>query len=60
MSVDGGRLDQHVQEGPMYWGHGVGILAGLIWLAAVIYLLTLATRLVRAIERIANKFEAKP
>jgi len=27
---------------------------------AVIYLLTLATRLVRAIERIATKFEAKP
>jgi len=25
----------------------------------VIYLLTLVTRLVRAIERIANKFEAK-
>ena len=44
----------------MYWGHGIGILAGLIWVAAVIYLLTLITRLVRAIERIANKFEAKP
>lgn len=46
----------------MYWGHGfwgVGYLAGLIWLAAVIYLLTLATRLVRAIERIANEFESK-
>jgi len=43
----------------MYWGHGVGILAGLIWLAAVIYLLTLATRLVSAIERIATRFEAK-
>ena len=45
----------------MYWEHGfwgVG-LAGLIWLAAVIYLLTLATRLVRAIERIANKVESK-
>ena len=46
----------------MYWAHGfggVGYLAGLIWLAAVIYLLTLATRLVRAIERIASKFESK-
>jgi hypothetical protein len=31
-----------------------------VWLSAVIYLLTLATRLVRAIERIATKFEAKP
>lgn len=38
---------------------GLGYLAGFIWLAAVVYLLTLATRLVRAIERIANKFETK-
>ena len=45
--------------GHMYWGQGFGILAGLIWLAAAIYLLTLATRLVRAIERIASKFEGK-
>lgn len=44
----------------MYWGHGIGILAGLIWLTAVIYLLTLATRLVHAIERIADKFVSKP
>ena len=44
----------------MYWGHGLGYLAGLIWLAAAVYLLTLATRLVRAIERIATKFESKP
>jgi len=44
----------------MYWGHGYWILVPLVWLAAVIYLLTLATRLVRAIERIANKFETKP
>ncbi len=45
----------------MYWHwHEFGFLAGLIWLAAVIYLLTLAARLVRAIERIANKVETKP
>jgi hypothetical protein len=46
----------------MYWGHGWGFaaVAALVWLSAVIYLLTLATRLVRAIERIATKFEAKP
>ena len=45
-----------------YWGHGYefGLVAALVWLSAVIYLLTLATRLVRAIERIATKFEAKP
>ncbi len=46
---------------PVHWGHWYGgIVAGLVWLAAVIYLLTLATRLVRAIERIATKFETKP
>jgi len=46
----------------MYWGHGwgFGAVAALVWLSAVIYLLTLATRLVRAIERIATKFEPKP
>lgn len=45
----------------MWWyGHGLGIVAGLVWLGAVIYLLTLATRLVRAIERIADKFDGKP
>jgi hypothetical protein len=44
------------------WGHGFGfgLVAGLVWLTAVIYLLALATRLVRAIERIATKFESKP
>ena len=45
------------------WGshpYGFGIVAALVWLSAVIYLLTLATRLVRAIERIATKFETKP
>lgn len=44
----------------MYWGHGFGVVAGLIWLAVVIYLLTLAARLVRAIERIADRFEHRP
>jgi hypothetical protein len=44
----------------MYWGHGLGFLAGLIWLAVIIYLLTLATRFVRAIERIADRTGAKP
>ena len=42
-----------------WWGHGLGVIAGIVWLAAVVYLLTLATRLVRAIERIATKFESK-
>jgi Flp pilus assembly pilin Flp len=44
----------------MSWGHGLGFLAGLIWLAIIIYLLTLATRFVRAIERIADRTETKP
>jgi Flp pilus assembly pilin Flp len=46
----------------MWWWHGhwFGVLGALIWLAAVAYLLTLATRLVRAIEQIAAKFESKP
>ena len=46
----------------VYWGHGwwFGAIAALVWLSAVVYLLTLATRLVRAIERIATKFEARP
>jgi len=42
-----------------HWFSGFGYLAALVWLAAVLYVLTLATRLVRAIERIANKFESK-
>jgi len=43
----------------MYWGHGLGFVAGLIWLAVVIYLLTLGARLVRAIEKIADKIESR-
>jgi hypothetical protein len=44
----------------MWWyGHGLGVIAGLVWLGAVIYLLTLATRLVRAIEQIAAKFASR-
>ncbi|HET7790711.1 MAG TPA: hypothetical protein VFK78_07945 [Gemmatimonadales bacterium] len=42
-----------------YYFPGLGLLAGLIWLAAVVYLLTLATRLVRALERIAARYESK-
>ena len=46
----------------MYRGHrcGLGVVAALVWLSVVIYVLTLATRLIRAIERIGTKFEAKP
>ncbi|HVH30873.1 MAG TPA: hypothetical protein VNA31_04305 [bacterium] len=53
-------MTAHYSGVSMYWwGHGLSVAAGLVWLAAVAYVLTLATRLVRAIERIANKFESK-
>jgi CcmD family protein len=44
----------------MYWHHGFGILGGLIWLGIVAYVLWLALRLVRALERIADKSANKP
>jgi hypothetical protein len=48
------------REATMYWGHGLGVATGVIWIAVVGYLLTLAHRLVRAIERIADKWVSKP
>ena len=48
----------------VYWGHefgfGYGFFAGLVWLGVVVYVLILVSRLVRAIERVATKFESKP
>jgi hypothetical protein len=44
----------------MYWGHGLGVATGLVGIAVVGYLLTLAHRLVRALERIADKWVSKP
>ncbi len=45
----------------MLLGHGFGWgwLGELVWLAIVIYLLTLGTRAVRAIEKIAEKLLSK-
>jgi len=40
-------------------GHVHGIIAGVIWLAVVLYGLWLATRVVRAVERIADKFQPR-
>jgi len=40
----------------------VGVLFGLYWciaLALIIYLITLASRFVRAVEKIANKFNVR-
>jgi hypothetical protein len=44
----------------MHHRHGWrGIVGGVICLAVVIYLLWLATRVVRAIERAADKFQGR-
>ena len=36
-----------------------GIVGGVIWLAVVVYVLWLATRVVRAVERIADKSQGR-
>ena len=41
-----------------YYGGGWAI-AGLVWLSAVIYGLFLATRFVRAVERLADKLGSR-
>ncbi len=48
------------REAAMYWGRGLGVATELLWIAAVGYLLTLAHHLVRALERIADKWVSKP
>ena len=35
------------------------IVGGVIWLAIVIYVLWLGTRVVRAVERLADKFQSR-
>jgi hypothetical protein len=48
-----GRFMQH--------RHGLwGIVGGVIWLAVVVYVLWLATRVVRAIERLADRSQGRP
>ena len=39
------------------WYRPLGIVGGLLWLAAAVYVLVLATRFVRAVERIAQTLE---
>ncbi|HEX4574508.1 MAG TPA: hypothetical protein VH158_05205 [Gemmatimonadales bacterium] len=46
-------------EATMFWHYGFW-LGHLLWVAAVIYFLWLATRLVRAVERAADKVASKP
>jgi len=45
----------------MYRRPGLRLLVGgVIWLALVVYGLWLATRVVRALEKIADKFQSRP
>jgi len=39
--------------------HGRGVVGGLVCLVVVIYVLWLATRLVRAIEKAADKYQGR-
>jgi hypothetical protein len=50
-----GSAHQEVAWRSMHHGRGWRIAGGVIWLAVVVYGLILATRFVRAIERIADK-----
>ncbi len=44
----------------MHYHHGwPRIVGGVIWLAIMIYVLWLGTRIVRAIERLADKFQSR-
>jgi hypothetical protein len=44
----------------MHYHHGwPRIVGGVIWLAAVIYFLWLATRVVRAVEKFVDKFQSR-
>ena len=44
----------------MHYRHGWwGVVGGVIWLAVVLYVLWLATRVVRAVEKVADKFQGR-
>ncbi len=43
-----------------HYHHGwLRIVGGVIWLAAVIYILWLGTRVVRAVEKVVDKFQSR-
>ncbi len=42
-----------------HYHRGLRIVGGVIWLAAVIYVLWLATRVVRAVEKFVDKFQSR-
>ena len=45
----------------MHHRHGRwGIVGGVIWLAVLLYVLWLATRVVRAIEKLADRSQGRP
>lgn len=44
----------------MYRRHGWhGIVGAVVWLAVIVYVLWLATRVVRAVEKVAEKFQGR-
>jgi hypothetical protein len=49
-------------EGGGGWRHhrGCRIVGAVIWLAVVVYVLWLATRVVRAVERLADRSQGRP
>lgn len=49
-----------MRGGAMHYRHGWwGIVHLAIWLAVLIYVLILATRVVRAVEKMADKFQSR-
>ena len=36
------------------------VVGGVIWLAVVVYVLWLATRIVRAVEKVADRYQGRP
>jgi len=59
--VDSTRTQWVTRPRMMYHRPGLRLLVGgVIWLALVIYALWLATRVVRAVEKIADKFQSRP
>ncbi len=59
--ADSAHTQWATRPGTMYHRPGLRLLVGgVIWLGLVIYGLWLATRVVRALEKIADKFQGRP
>jgi hypothetical protein len=58
--LQGDTTHAQVVERYVHHRHGwYGIVCVVIWLLVVLYVLFLATRVVRAIEKIADKFQGR-